>query len=92
MGKYDKLRARILEGGSDANIKFDDLCRLLQEYGFEQRVSGSHHLFRSESIIERPNLQRDGSKAKVYQVRQIRQIILRYHLGEGKDEDQESEA
>ena len=35
-----------------------------------------------ENIIEKINLQRDGSKAKVYQVRQVRNIILKYKLGE----------
>jgi hypothetical protein len=28
------------------------------------------------------NLQREGSKAKPYQVKQIRAVILKYHLGE----------
>lgn len=32
--------------------------------------------------MEKPNLQRDGSHAKPYQVRQIRRLILKYHLGE----------
>ncbi len=32
--------------------------------------------------MEKPNLQRDGSQAKPYQVRQIRRLILKYHLGE----------
>jgi hypothetical protein len=27
------------------------------------------------------NLQRDGNKAKVYQVRQVRTIILKYRIG-----------
>jgi hypothetical protein len=31
------------------------------------------------------NLQREGSKAKVYQVRQVRQALLRYGL-EGREE------
>jgi len=29
----------------------------------------------------RVNLQRDGNKAKIYQVRQVRSVILRYKLG-----------
>lgn len=81
MGKYDKLRQRIVSGVSDANIDFDDICQLLREYGFEERVSGSHHIFRKEGITARPNLQRDGNKAKVYQVRQVRQIIQDNNLG-----------
>ena len=82
MSKYEKLLLRILRGSSDANISFDDLCTLLKKQGLEERIRGSHHVFRKESIIEKINLQRDGSKAKVYQVRQVRNIILKYNLGE----------
>jgi len=38
-------------------------------------------MFRKAGIIEKINLQRDGNKAKVYQVRQVRAIILKYKLG-----------
>ena len=44
----------------------------------------SHHVFRKEGVQERLNLQRDGSHAKPYQVRQVRRVILRYRL-EGED-------
>ena len=82
MGKYDKLLLEILRGASDANIPFDDLCRLLVRLGFEERIRGSHHIFRKAEVEERMNLQREGSKAKVYQIRQVRAIILKSHLGE----------
>ncbi len=81
MGKYDKLLIQILKGLSDANIPFDDLRRLLTRLGFEERIRGSHHLFRKEGIEEKVNLQRDNNKARVYQVRQVRVIILKYKLG-----------
>ena len=84
MGKYDKLLSRILKGASDASIRFNDLCNLLQHLGFEKRVQGSHHIFRKQGIEEKINLQRDNSKAKTYQVRQVRAIILKYSLG-GKE-------
>lgn len=80
MGKYQKLRERILGGTSDANIDFGELCQLLNRLGFEERVRGSHHLFRKAGILEKLNLQRDGSKAKAYQVRQVRGVILKYKL------------
>ena len=48
--------------------------------GFTERVRGSHHIFRREGVRELINLQRDGSQAKPYQVRQVRQAILRNHL------------
>jgi predicted RNA binding protein YcfA (HicA-like mRNA interferase family) len=78
--KYEELRQRIFEGRSDANINFEDLRRLLKRMGFEERVRGSHHLFRKEGVRELINLQHDGSKAKIYQVRQVRHIMLRYRL------------
>lgn len=81
MGKYEKLLLQILQGVSDANISFDDLCGLLKKLGFEERIRGSHHMFRKSGIIEKINLQDDGGKAKAYQVRQVRVVILKYSLG-----------
>ena len=83
MNRGDDLRQRILSGRSDSNIRFDDLRRFLLRLGFAERVRGSHHIFRREGVRDRINLQRDGSHAKPYQVRQVRQAILRYRLEEG---------
>ena len=82
MSKYEKLLSQILRGASDSNMAFNDLCNLLRRLGFEERTRGSHHIFRRSGIIEKINLQRDGSKAKPYQVRQVRNMILKYDLGE----------
>lgn len=81
MGKDEKLLHQILGGQADANIAFSDLVRLLHRFGFEMRVGGSHHSFRMAGIEEKINLQRDGGKAKPYQVKQVRNIILKYRLG-----------
>ena len=81
MAKYDDLLARILRGTSDANIAFNDLRQLLRRLGFEERIRASHHIFRKAGVEEKINLQREGSKAKVYQVRQARAIMLKYKLG-----------
>ena len=81
MSKYDKLLFQILRGTSDANVSFNDLRHLLTSLGFEERIRGSHHIFRRAGIVEKINLQREGNKAKVYQVRQVRAVILRYKLG-----------
>ena len=81
MDRHEKVLLEILRGASDANIRFSDLCHLMTRLGFEMHVKGSHHIFRSEGVEERINLQRDGSKAKVYQVRQVRAVILKYRLG-----------
>ena len=78
----DKILQRVLSGTSDAAIRFDDLCHLLENLGFEQRVRGSHHLFRKSGVEERINLQSTGSQAKPYQVKQVRAIILKAKLGD----------
>ena len=81
MGKYEKLLLKITSGKADANIEFEELRNLLKHLGFEDRTKGSHHIFRKESVAEKINIQQDGSKAKPYQVKQVRSIIVKYKLG-----------
>ena len=80
MRRDEALRQKILSGRSDANIGFEELRSWLLRLGFTEHVRGSHHLFRREGIRELINLQRDGRQAKPYQVRQVRQTILRNNL------------
>lgn len=42
---------------------------------------GAPTTFSEEGIEEKINLQRDNNKAKPYQVRQVRKVILKYKLG-----------
>jgi predicted RNA binding protein YcfA (HicA-like mRNA interferase family) len=81
MSQIEKLIFQILNGTSDANIAFKDLCQLLIHLGFDKRTKGSHHMFRKSGIEEKINLQKDGNKAKPYQVKQVRAVILKYKLG-----------
>ncbi len=81
MGKYSKLILKILLGKSDASVRFSELMNLMGFLDFEERTKGSHHMFRKEGVSEKINLQKDGSHAKPYQVKQIRNIILKYKLG-----------
>ena len=76
----EKTLEKLLRGESDANIRFEEICHLLQAKGFRMRVSGSHHIFTQAGVMERINLQREGSKAKPYQVRQVRKILANYKL------------
>jgi len=78
----EKVLVQILRGTSDTNIAFSDLCKLLISFGFHERIKGSHHIFFKEGIQEIINIQPIGSKAKPYQVKQVRNIILKYKLGE----------
>jgi predicted RNA binding protein YcfA (HicA-like mRNA interferase family) len=81
MPKIEKLIEKILSGKSDANISFSDLRKLMLSLGFHERTKGSHHIFVKENVVELVNLQKDGSMAKPYQVRQVRQILVTYRLG-----------
>ena len=81
MGKYDKLLIGLLSGASDTNIAFDDLRQLLVRFGFNERIRGDHHIYTKDGIEEILNLQPTRSKAKPYQVKQVRAIIVRYKLG-----------
>ncbi len=82
MARTDKTLDRLLGGTSDANISFGDLRNLLGRLGFEERVRGSHHIFWRKGVEEILNLQPKGNKAKPYQVKQIRNVILKYKLGD----------
>ena len=86
MGKHEKLLVQILRGASDANIPFDGLCGLLVHLGFDERTRGSHRIFTRAGVEEILNLQPLGSKAKAYQVKQVRGVILKYGLGGQSDE------
>ncbi|MGB5298431.1 MAG: type II toxin-antitoxin system HicA family toxin [Thiogranum sp.] len=81
MGKCEKLLLQIIRGRSDRNTSFEELRKLLLHLGFEERIRGSHHLFRKPGV-EMINLQKDGNKAKPYQVKQVRAVLLRYRLGD----------
>lgn len=75
----------ILNGSQDKNIKFNDLCHVLDKLKFNKRIKGDHHIYYKADIEEIINIQPDGNLSKPYQVKQVRNIILKYKLGD-KDE------
>lgn len=86
MGREEKILQQVLRGTADANIAFADLRFLLTALGFEERIKGSHHIFSRSGIPEILNLQPKGNKAKAYQVKQVRNVIVQYRLAdEGRD-------
>jgi hypothetical protein len=56
MSRRTKLLQKILRGGSDANIPFDDLRNLLNSLGFAERIRGDHHIFTHYETAEILNL------------------------------------
>ena len=80
MDRYQKLFEHIIMRKGDANIPFSGICQLLCRIGFHERIKGDHHIFTLNYIEEIINLQPREGKAKPYQVKQVREIILRYGL------------
>lgn len=87
MSQYEKLLFSVLSGRHDSNIAFTDLQKLLELLGFSVRVKGDHFIYWLAGVEEILNLQPKGNKAKAYQVKQVRNVILKYHLG-GDDDAQ----
>ncbi|MGN0638666.1 MAG: type II toxin-antitoxin system HicA family toxin [Huintestinicola sp.] len=81
MSKYDKLFIQILSGTQDNNISFGDLQKALTLLGFVVRIKGDHFIYTRENVEEIINIQPNGNKAKPYQVKQVRNIILKYKMG-----------
>lgn len=76
MGKLENILDTVLRGASDNNISFT----LLESLGFEVRIKGGHFIYAKAGVAEIINIQPVGSKAKPYQVKQIRNLILKYKL------------
>ncbi len=84
MGKYKKLYEHILMRKSDANVPFDALRALLMRLGFDERIKGDHHIFTMEGVEEILNIQSKEGKGKSYQVKQVRDLILKYQIRIGE--------
>ena len=80
MATNEKLIYSIMSGTQDNNIKFSDLQKILDILGFKCRIKGDHFIYTKTGIDEILNIQPNGNKAKAYQVKQVRNIILKYHL------------
>ncbi len=80
------LLEQVVSGRTDNNIQFVPLRNLLINLGFRERIRGDHRIFGLEGVAEILNLQPlPSGKAKSYQVRQVRNVIVRYKLAEPDD-------
>ncbi|MBL0130978.1 MAG: type II toxin-antitoxin system HicA family toxin [Chitinophagaceae bacterium] len=86
MSKFEKIVLKVLSGNTDRNINFIDLCNLLETLDFDNRIKGSHHIYYKSGIDEIINLQPLNNKAKAYQVKQVRELLIKYKLISAKDE------
>lgn len=76
-----KIYNDVISGKSDNNINFNDFRNLIVDLGFNFiNQNGSHIQYYHKSINERMTIQNNKSKAKGYQVRQLRNIITKHGL------------
>lgn len=80
MSTMEKLYLSIMNGTHDKNIKFRDLQKLLDMLGFGKRIKGDHFIYFYKNFPENINIQPNGNMAKPYQVKQVRNFLLKYHL------------
>lgn len=81
MSQYEKMMLKILLGNQDSSISFSELQKILDVLGFQCRIKGDHFIYTKNGIPEILNIQPKGNKAKAYQVKQVRNIIIKYKLG-----------
>lgn len=81
MSQYEKLLLSILSGTRDKSILFTDLRAVLDRLGFQCRIKGDHFIYTKDGVEEIINIQPVGNQAKPYQVKQVRNVILKYQLG-----------
>lgn len=84
MGRLEKLYEHILLRRSDVNVPFETLCAMLKRLGFDERIKGDHHIFTKNGVEEILNLQPKDGKGKPYQVKQVRDVILKYNIRFGE--------
>ena len=80
MARAEKTYLKVMMGKSDNNIDFEDFRYMIKCLGFRERIKGDHHFFSKDGIPERINIQPTGNKAKSYQVKQVREIIVKHSL------------
>ena len=75
----------LLARDNPAGLRFSDLCRLAEAFGFTfQRQKGSHRLYAHEGVRRILNFQNDRGGAKAYQVRQLLECVDQNQLSLGE--------
>lgn len=83
MSTKKKLLQKIMSGTQDGNVTFAEALQLLKILGYSIREGkGSHTIASYAKARAILNLQPMKGKAKPYQVRQIRDQIIKLGLGE----------
>lgn len=79
-GKAGKRPCSYFAWNIGQHISFAELRYCLEALGFAVRIKGDHFIYTKPEVVEIINLQPLGAKAKAYQVKQVRTLILKYKL------------
>jgi hypothetical protein len=84
MSKNQKRLNKVLAGSG--NVGFADVLKLAEAFGFSLvRTSGSLHILAHPRLPELLNLQKRGSQAKPYQIRQLLALVEEHNLRLGEE-------
>jgi len=77
----DKKLFLKISRGSLANIRFEQMTKLAEAFGFRlSRINGSHHIFIHPDVMQILNLQNVNGTAKPYQVKQFLKLVETHNL------------
>ncbi len=81
MPNASKIRAALLDPAKDYSHRFGDVVFFLESTGWKKRITGGHHIFTRSGLLVLINLQPEkNGKAKAYQIRQVRVILVAHNL------------
>ena len=79
--KPKKTYDKIMSCRADSNIGFVDLQHLLSYLGFNcKNINGDHFIYYYKDIPDNINIQPNGNKAKSYQIKQIRNYLIKNNI------------
>ncbi len=79
MSKLEKLLEKAR--ATPQNIRFTELCRLAEQFGFSLKGGkGSHRVYSKEGVTDILTFQDVNGMAKPYQVKQFLKVIEEYGL------------
>jgi hypothetical protein len=83
MAKIDDIRAQMKR--NPKNVKFDDLCKVCENFfGEPRKSSSSHRIYKTPWQGDpRINIQNHKGKAKAYQVKQVLLALEKLEVGNG---------
>jgi predicted RNA binding protein YcfA (HicA-like mRNA interferase family) len=79
MSHWQKTLEKVMAGNSDGNVRYDDLCSLLEKFGYVPRQTGSHRTFKKAQLAPITLVEHRGTVQR-YMVRLVREELKKQIL------------